>query len=150
VLGGNSTIFYSYPSTVFTDALDVAHASTQIISVPSDPGSSTRATLLAQAQGFDKVLIVSMEWKPYLNKSSQITLVNNMISAGVPLAYVSFGSPYQWNLFPALQNFLCGFSSHYATQQEMVKVVLGQSEAGSNWPVQLNQLVSHVADWALY
>src|SRR5690606_11464288 len=92
VLSGNSTIFYSYSSVSFTDAMVAAHSDTELTTVVT-PGSSTRAALVAQAADYDKVLIVSMEWKPYMNYSSQVALVNEMIAAGIPLAYISFGSP---------------------------------------------------------
>jgi hypothetical protein len=150
VLTGNSGIFYTYGASYFTDAMKAEHPGAQVISVSTSLGSSTRAGLIAQAKGFDKVLIVSMEWKPVLQSSDQRTLINEMLAENVPLAYVCFGSPFQWNALPQLENFLCGFSCHYATQQQMAKVVTGEVAAGHNWPVQLGQVPSAVTDWNLY
>jgi beta-N-acetylhexosaminidase len=149
VLGGYGTIFYNYSWTEFTDALEALHSNTTIVTVSSSPGSSTRGTLVNQAKTFDKVLIVSREWTPE-NDSNQVTLVNSMISAHIPLAYVDFGSPFQWNEYPNLQNFLCGFGCHYATQREMAKIIVGQSTAHGLWPVHLSQVISAVKNWHSY
>lgn len=150
VLGGNSTIFYSYNSSYFTSAFTLLHPNATVVNVPSSPTSTDRANLLAQSRTFNKVVIVSMEWKPTLNSSSQVTLINNMIADGRPLVYLSFGSPYQRKLFPNLQNFLCGFCSHYATQQEMAKVLVGQSQPQGSWPVQMDPPPAAVDIWSGY
>lgn len=145
-----STVFYSYPPTVFTGEMVAAHSNTQVISVSSFMLPGYAESLITQAENFDKVLFVSMDWHPKLNYQSQINLVNEMIDRDLPVGYISFGSPYQWDQFADLENFLCGFSSHYATQQQMAQVITGDADASQNWPVNLDKAPAEVADWAVY
>jgi len=149
-LEGYSTVFYSYNSSWFCNAMAASHSNTQIISVEQTLSASRRNQLAAQARQFDKVIVVSMERQPELGSSSQQALVSQMLSDGDAVAYISFGSPFQLDQFPQLKDYLCGFSSHYATQQQMARVILGDAVAGTNWPVKMARIETSVRDWALY
>jgi hypothetical protein len=51
-----------------------------------------------------------------------------------------------------LNNFFCGFSTLPDTQQEMAKVLVGQSAAQGDWPVTIADVpeTTTVGDWRLY
>jgi hypothetical protein len=63
-----------------------------------------------------------------------------------------FNSPYEVSQWSGLENFFCGFSTHYDTQSEMAKVITGQSSAQGQWPVTIAGVgeTAAVGDWSIY
>lgn len=130
----NNTIFYRYPETYFNDELTSYLPSAVCQNVPTTISDMT--TLVNAAKTKDRVIVASYEWKPTVY-TDQDTLVKQLISAGVHPIYVSFGSPYQFYEFPGLQveNFFTAYSSHFESQREMARELVGVGASQGQWPV---------------
>lgn len=150
VLSGSGTIFYSYPIDHFTDAFDAAHADVTFANISTSISNSSITNTVNQSRGYDKVVVVSREWRPRVQYSAQRNFVNALVSDGRPVTYVSLGSPYHYEDFSGVSDYLCGFSSHYETQEQMVRVLLGQAEGDAHWPVGLFPPPASVDAWELY
>lgn len=138
-----NTIFYRYPSSYFDTELQAHLPGVQIQSVGQSLTTTQINNLAANALNYDRVIVASYEWHPALYYSGQDTLVKRLISQGTHLIYCSFGSPYQYFEFPGIKNYLCAFSSHYDSQQEMARELVGAGTASGQWPVSVPVTVSH-------
>lgn len=161
-LDASSSIFYLYGGSYFLDEFARYHSNVTTQTVTTNVTSSQRAQIVAQSAGYDRIIVVSRDWKPSISSNQQL-LVQALIDTGKPLAYCSFGSPYQISLFANLNNFYCGFSSHYEIQRQMALVLVGNASLAGNWPVnmpgglhvppdrtQLPTLSSSVENWEKY
>ena len=119
-----------------------------VASASATISSSQRATMVNTAKTYQRVVVANYNWKPTLT-SNQTTLVQNLLDAGVKVVYANFGSPYQINQWPALNNHFCAFCTHYESQEEMARVLTGESSAPGTWPVDLTGATS-VAGWDRY
>jgi beta-N-acetylhexosaminidase len=147
-------IFYtgSYGSSYFDNALK-SYIPGAVIQ-PVGSGSLLNSDIngyVTQAQGYNRVIVTSHEWTPD-NTASQITLITRLQQNNVHFIYVGFGSPYQVSQWTNLNNFYCGFSTLPDTQQEMARVLVGQSAAQGDWPVTISGLgeTADVGDWQMY
>ncbi|MBX7244496.1 MAG: hypothetical protein K1X53_03300 [Candidatus Sumerlaeaceae bacterium] len=147
-LNASSTIFYLYAASYFTNTLGSRLPLLTTQAVSTSVSSSQRATIVANAQTYDRVVIASYEWKPAMT-SNQVLLVEALRASGVKMVYVSFGSPWQITQFPLISNYFCGFSSHPGTQDEMARVLCGESTASGLWPVTISG-VTRVDNWPIY
>lgn len=133
-LATNNTIFYRYDSSSFFGELTAHLPSAVLRSVGTSLSSSAINTLANEALGYDRVIVAAYEWQPALQYSGQVTLVNTLISQGSHVIYCSFGSPYQYMQFPGVP-FRCAFSSHYDSQQEMARELVGMTSPSGHWPI---------------
>jgi len=147
-LSTSEQIFYRYSSSYFTDALKARIPSLVVASASATISSSQRATMVNTAKTYQRVVVANYNWKPTLT-SNQTSLVQDLLNAGVKVVYANFGSPYQINLWPALNNFFCAFCTHYESQAEMARVLTGESAAPGIWPVDITGANS-VSDWENY
>lgn len=160
-LDASSSIFYLYGSSYFTDELARLHDNLTTLTVATNVSSTQRGQIVAQAANYDRIIVLSRDWKPTISSNQQL-LVQALIDLGKPLAYLSAGSPYQINLFSNCQNYYCGFSSHYEIQRQLARVIAGRAPLTGNWPVQMTDgirvppdrgttpTLSRVATWQNY
>lgn len=133
-LDASSSIFYLYSGSFFMNAFAELHANVTTQTVSTSISASQRAAIVSNSANFDRIVVISRDWKPTIS-SAQVALVQALLDAGRCVAYCSFGSPYHINQWPNLRNFYSGFSSHYETQREMARVLLGLSQPQGTWPV---------------
>jgi beta-N-acetylhexosaminidase len=135
-LNVTSGIFYLYGDEYFVNTLESLHPNVTVETVSTTVGASTRTQLVNAAKTYDRVVVISRNWKP-TNFSGQDQLVEQLLDAGVHVVYISFGSPYHILQHPRLQTYYCGFSSHYGTQQQAARMLMGTGSAPGKWPVDL-------------
>lgn len=141
VLEPDRFIFYLYDHTPFTEVLENHLAAMQTELAPDGIGSSERSRIVQAASQRDVIVVSNRNWKPYFNGDfGQRQLVNDLIATGKPVVYVTFGSPYDKQMFPGLQTYVAGFSSHYASQEAAARFLLGRGPADGYWPVSYEEL----------
>ncbi|MEQ8820700.1 MAG: glycoside hydrolase family 3 N-terminal domain-containing protein [Sumerlaeia bacterium] len=145
----NDSIFYRYGSFEFTDPFLTTLPTADVRTVFTNLSDSERAALVARAAIADRVVVTSRTWRPN-NSSGQDALLRDLVAIDTPLIYLSFGSPYHDLNVPGLENFFCGFSSHYSTQRHAVDVLFGEAEAQAPWPVEVDLGLPPWAGWATY
>ena len=144
-MDSNTSIFYLFDDSYFTNALSGLRTTT-VEPVGTSFSSSRRNQLVNMAGQHDVTVVASYRWKPD-EYSSQKALVEDLQQAGVPLVYANFGSPYHLNEYENLENYFCAFSSHYDSQEEMARVLAGDSPARGIWPVKLFDMGTN---WELF
>jgi beta-N-acetylhexosaminidase len=133
-LDPSSSIFYLYSGSYFMDEFARLHDNVSTMTVSTNVSSTQRSQILAQAANYDRIIILSRDWKPTISSNQQL-LIQALIDLGKPLAYVSAGSPWHVNMFTNLHNYYCGFSSHYEIQRQLARVLAGTASLSGNWPV---------------
>jgi beta-N-acetylhexosaminidase len=147
---GSSGIFYSYSTSYFRTAFASLVPQTTVYTLPSNLTTSVKNSIITQAQASDRVIYLDGSWLPTLS-SSRIDLINSLQATGVPLVFANLGSPYKILQVPGIENYFCTFCSHFDSQQQLAKVLVGQATAEAKWPVAIQGVVSAKAnDWNLF
>jgi hypothetical protein len=134
----DNTIFYAYPHTEFSGALARALPGVDVVTMPTDDEGIIGRSILAAAPSYDRIVVTSRSWNPS-DTEPQVALLRALVAGQVPVVYLSFGSPYHELDVPELENVFCTFSSHYASQRQAAKVLLGEAEATAAWTVDLGR-----------
>ncbi|MBX3729892.1 MAG: hypothetical protein KF858_11955 [Candidatus Sumerlaeia bacterium] len=136
-LEASGRIFYIHPATRFTDPLLEAFPNAVVREVELDVDEEEAHALGIAALQFDRVVVTNRGWRPNTPPAQRV-LIERLLESGTPVVYFSFGSPYHLLEMPALQNYYCSFSSHYASQAEAVRVLTGESRPMARWPVEIS------------
>ncbi|HYK88195.1 MAG TPA: glycoside hydrolase family 3 N-terminal domain-containing protein, partial [Acidobacteriota bacterium] len=68
---------------------------------------------------------------------NQKRLVENLLAAGRPVIWLSFGNPYVLGLFPQIQTYLCTFSYSDVSQVAAAKALAGDIPISGKMPVSI-------------
>lgn len=139
VLTPSQRIFYRFGMETFQAKLSELHGDTTYQTVSRTIGANARATLVAQAQGYGKVIVIGSDWT-VINSSNQISLLNELAGVGVPVAYVGFGAPYQIRPVTAVDAFYCGYATVPEMQEVMAEVLVGARAAEGRLPVSFDDI----------
>ena len=148
-LASSRTIFYLKPSAFFTDPLSAAVPNTQIQPVPKNIDTSLHDTIIALAQGVDKVVVAGYDWYKILS-NDQVALINELAEEHTVI-YVSFGAPYHYLQIPGVSAFYCGYASTEQMQEVAVEVLVGERKPLGDPPVSLEDFscIYGITEWLL-
>ncbi len=138
-LDAQRRIFYRFGSSFFHEPFVEQVPNTEILQVPTEINTGMRQSILQQAHGVDKVVVIGYDWYE-IQSEDQVELINELTEGTAPVVYTSFGAPYHYLQIPGVDVFFCGYASVPEMQQVAVEVLLGDREALGKLPVTVEGL----------
>ncbi|MGF1573882.1 MAG: glycoside hydrolase family 3 protein [Sumerlaeia bacterium] len=145
----NRTIFYDFPITTFTTAMQSRFTNLTVVSVPQSPSGTSITGYLAQASGKDHVVVISRDFNR-LTGTQQVNFVNQLTATATPVTYISLGSPYHLNQVPDVDAFYCGYTSVPDMQNVIAEALAGEIAVQGTPPVSLQLLGTTVNDYLIF
>ena len=82
---------------------------------------------------------------PMLDRGSSAVLANVIKAANEKTVVVALGNPYVIAQYPAIQNYVCTFSSATVSELSAVKFLFGEMPARGRLPVTIPGIATRVA-----
>jgi beta-N-acetylhexosaminidase len=122
----------SYVKPKLAESLRAYHSRVHEIPIPLDPDEKELAETLARLQGYDLVVIGTIN---AFTQAGQAELVRRILSQGIPLIVIAMRLPYDLMAFPETPTYVCTYSILEPSMQAVARALFGQAGMSGKLPV---------------
>jgi len=122
----------SYIKPALVEAIKPFHAQVDGFSIPFAPNDDERATIIESLKPYDLIIAGTIN---ACASPNQAAFVQRLLSTGIPLIVIALRLPYDLEVFPQADTYLCTYSILDPAMRAAAKVLFGQLQATGKLPV---------------
>ncbi|HWR66481.1 MAG TPA: glycoside hydrolase family 3 protein [Bellilinea sp.] len=122
----------SYIKPGLVEVLKPFHAQVDGFSIPFAPNDDERATIIESLKPYDLIIAGTIN---ACASPNQATFVQQLLNTGIPLIVIAMRLPYDLEVFPQVETYLCTYSILEPAMKAAAKALFGQIQATGKLPV---------------
>jgi beta-N-acetylhexosaminidase len=114
------------------DAIKSFHALVDGFSIPFSPNNDERATIIDGLKSYDLIIAGTIN---ACASPNQAAFVQQLLNTGIPVIVIAMRLPYDLEVFPQADTYLCTYSILEPAMRAAAKVMFGHIQATGKLPV---------------